>query len=97
MGNLCWIMGQCISRQVKRRGLGGGSSSCSSSGGSGGGGGGAGCAVGQGCWSMIREKRSRFYIARRCVVMLLCWQKYGKISLLLDVDNKSNIDRDEGS
>ncbi|BFG39367.1 hypothetical protein CerSpe_256410 [Prunus speciosa] len=67
-------MGQCTSKQVRRKGLGGSSSSSSS----GGGGGGGGCAVRQGCWSMIREKRSRFYIVRRCVVMLLCWHKYGK-------------------
>ncbi|CAN1122247.1 Small polypeptide DEVIL 17 [Linum perenne] len=26
----------------------------------------------------VREQRSRFYVARRCVVMLLCWHKYGK-------------------
>ncbi|KAK8944173.1 hypothetical protein KSP39_PZI008408 [Platanthera zijinensis] len=25
-----------------------------------------------------REHRSRLYILRRCVVMLLCWHKYGK-------------------
>ncbi|KAJ6978538.1 hypothetical protein NC653_026840 [Populus alba x Populus x berolinensis] len=27
---------------------------------------------------MAREQRSRFYIKRRCIIMLLCWQKYGK-------------------
>ncbi|KAB2082151.1 hypothetical protein ERO13_A05G170700v2 [Gossypium hirsutum] len=30
------------------------------------------------CLSMAKEQRSRFYILRRCVIMLLCWQKYDK-------------------
>ncbi|XWS12842.1 hypothetical protein CRYUN_Cryun37aG0125200 [Craigia yunnanensis] len=30
------------------------------------------------CLTMAKEQRSRFYILRRCVIMLLCWQKYGK-------------------
>ncbi|EOY28713.1 Uncharacterized protein TCM_030235 [Theobroma cacao] len=29
------------------------------------------------CLTMAKEQRSRFYILRRCVIMLLCWQKYG--------------------
>ncbi|EOX90732.1 ROTUNDIFOLIA like 6, putative [Theobroma cacao] len=32
----------------------------------------------RGCLAMVKERRSRFYIARRCLVMLLCWHKYGK-------------------
>ncbi|KAK8683950.1 hypothetical protein V6N13_039991 [Hibiscus sabdariffa] len=32
----------------------------------------------KGCLTMAKEQRSRFYILRRCVIMLLCWQKYGK-------------------
>lgn len=31
-----------------------------------------------GLMAMAKEKRSRFYIARRCVMMLLCWHKHGK-------------------
>ncbi|CAA7403536.1 unnamed protein product [Spirodela intermedia] len=31
-----------------------------------------------GCLAVAKEQRSRFYIIRRCVVMLLCWHKYGK-------------------
>lgn len=31
-----------------------------------------------GCLGMVEEQRSRFYIARKCVVMLLCWPKYSK-------------------
>ncbi|KAL7213532.1 hypothetical protein ACSBR2_016127 [Camellia fascicularis] len=27
------------------------------------------------CLATVKEYRSRFYIARRCIVMLLCWQK----------------------
>lgn len=27
---------------------------------------------------MAKEYRSRFYILRRCVAMLLCWHKYAK-------------------
>ncbi|XAR73721.1 hypothetical protein NMG60_11007788 [Bertholletia excelsa] len=28
---------------------------------------------------LIRQQRARFYIARRCLVMLICWPKYSKI------------------
>lgn len=31
-----------------------------------------------GCFGIIKEYKSRFYIARKCVVMLICWHKYGK-------------------
>ncbi|WOK98801.1 hypothetical protein Cni_G07513 [Canna indica] len=31
-----------------------------------------------GCLAVAKEHRSRFYIMRKCVVMLLCWNKYGK-------------------
>ncbi|XP_019088293.1 PREDICTED: uncharacterized protein LOC109127649 [Camelina sativa] len=30
----------------------------------------------RGCLAMVKERRSRFYIARRCIHMLLCWHKY---------------------
>ncbi|KAL4620132.1 hypothetical protein ACB092_06G131500 [Castanea dentata] len=30
------------------------------------------------CVAMAKEQKARFYILRRCVVMLLCWHKYGK-------------------
>ncbi|AEE86564.1 hypothetical protein AtNW77_Chr4g0315121 [Arabidopsis thaliana] len=30
----------------------------------------------KGCLAMVKERRSRFYIARRCILMLLCWHKY---------------------
>ncbi|KAJ4777827.1 hypothetical protein LUZ62_062084 [Rhynchospora pubera] len=33
---------------------------------------------GRGCFAVIKEQRSRFHILKRCVVMLLCWHKYGK-------------------
>ncbi|CAO2829477.1 unnamed protein product [Amaranthus hypochondriacus] len=26
-----------------------------------------------GCWAIVKEQRSRFYIARKCIWMLLCW------------------------
>ncbi|RRT43211.1 hypothetical protein B296_00019698 [Ensete ventricosum] len=26
--------------------------------------------------SLVKEQRSRFYIMRRCVVMLICWRDY---------------------
>lgn len=29
------------------------------------------------CVAMAKEYRSRFYILRKCVVMLLCWHKFG--------------------
>jgi hypothetical protein len=25
---------------------------------------------------MVKEHKSRFYIIRRCVMMLICWHKY---------------------
>ncbi|KAK7252997.1 hypothetical protein RIF29_37356 [Crotalaria pallida] len=32
----------------------------------------------QRCFAMmIKEHKSRFYIAKRCIVMLICWHKYG--------------------
>ncbi|CAL9176087.1 unnamed protein product, partial [Musa hybrid cultivar] len=31
-----------------------------------------------GCLAVTKEMRFRLYILRRCVVMLLCWRKYGK-------------------
>ncbi|RCV43995.1 hypothetical protein SETIT_9G338300v2 [Setaria italica] len=33
----------------------------------------------RGCLAVAREQRSRFYIFRRCVAMLVCWHKYKKI------------------
>jgi hypothetical protein len=41
-------------------------------------GGGGGVAT-RGCLAVAREQRSRFYIFRRCVAMLICWRKYKKI------------------
>ncbi|CAN8229239.1 unnamed protein product [Cochlearia groenlandica] len=34
----------------------------------------------KGCLAMVKERRSRFYIARRCILMLLCWHKYANFS-----------------
>ncbi|KAK6793401.1 hypothetical protein RDI58_006854 [Solanum bulbocastanum] len=31
------------------------------------------------CYAMIKEQRSRFYIIRRCIIMLIFWHKYSKI------------------
>ncbi|KAM0938672.1 hypothetical protein DsansV1_C22g0170471 [Dioscorea sansibarensis] len=28
-----------------------------------------------GCLALVKEQRSRLYILRRCVIMLLCWHK----------------------
>ncbi|KAL3723676.1 hypothetical protein ACJRO7_035789 [Eucalyptus globulus] len=73
-------MGQCASRPVSRDSRGrwqhGGVDG--SSGGPGKG----------GCWAMVREQKSRFYIARRCIVMLLCWHIYGKLNR--SRDSRSN-------
>ncbi|CAD6211879.1 unnamed protein product [Miscanthus lutarioriparius] len=33
----------------------------------------------RGCLAVARGQRSRFYIFRRCVAMLICWHKYKKI------------------
>ncbi|KAG4973482.1 hypothetical protein JHK87_030303 [Glycine soja] len=43
---------------------------------------GGGCPVHskrQGRFAMIKEHKSRLYIVRRCILMLICWHKY-KIS-----------------
>ncbi|KAK4733318.1 hypothetical protein R3W88_007579 [Solanum pinnatisectum] len=31
------------------------------------------------CYAMIKEQRSRFYIIRRCIIMLIFWHRYSKI------------------
>ncbi|CAL9057022.1 unnamed protein product, partial [Musa banksii] len=28
------------------------------------------------CASLVKEQRARFYIMRRCVVLLICWRDY---------------------
>ncbi|OAY68115.1 hypothetical protein ACMD2_11635 [Ananas comosus] len=28
------------------------------------------------CARLVKEQRARFYIARRCVTMLICWRDY---------------------
>ncbi|KNA12742.1 hypothetical protein SOVF_123180 [Spinacia oleracea] len=35
------------------------------------------CAFSRKCASLVKEQRARFYIMRRCVVMLICWREYG--------------------
>ncbi|KAK1273835.1 hypothetical protein QJS04_geneDACA009685 [Acorus gramineus] len=60
-------MGQCVSR---RRLRGGGGDEWE----------GSATSERTGCLAMTKERRSRFYIVRRCVVMLLCWHKYEKHS-----------------
>ncbi|KAK8501574.1 hypothetical protein V6N13_027215 [Hibiscus sabdariffa] len=34
------------------------------------------CAFTRKCSKLVREQRARFYIMRRCVVMLICWRDY---------------------
>jgi len=29
-----------------------------------------------GCFAMVKEHKSRFYIVRRCIMILICWHKY---------------------
>lgn len=60
-------MGQCVSGQRE------GCESCDGS---------ASCSERHGCLAAVKERRSRLYIARKCVVMLLCWHKYGKYSII---------------
>ncbi|CAL5203166.1 unnamed protein product [Lathyrus oleraceus] len=31
------------------------------------------CAFARKCVRLVKEQRARFYIMRRCVIMLLCW------------------------
>jgi len=60
-------MGQCASRRKIH------------SGGELGGGGDGGESVNSqrhGCFAMVKEQKSRFYIVRRCIMMLICWHKY---------------------
>lgn len=28
------------------------------------------------CSSLVKEQRARFYIMRRCIIMLICWREY---------------------
>ncbi|KAJ8438457.1 hypothetical protein Cgig2_027137 [Carnegiea gigantea] len=35
------------------------------------------CAFSRKCARLVKEQRARFYIMRRCVVMLICWRDYG--------------------
>ncbi|CAO2825520.1 unnamed protein product [Amaranthus hypochondriacus] len=35
------------------------------------------CAFSRKCSRLVQEQRARFYIMRRCVVMLICWRDYG--------------------
>jgi len=34
------------------------------------------CAFSRKCARLVQEQRARFYIMRRCVVMLICWRDY---------------------
>ncbi|OIW14178.1 hypothetical protein TanjilG_21318 [Lupinus angustifolius] len=34
------------------------------------------CAFARKCTRLVKEQRARFYIMRRCVVMLICWSEY---------------------
>nr|GMC70821.1 probable serine/threonine-protein kinase fhkE [Ipomoea batatas]GMC76200.1 probable serine/threonine-protein kinase fhkE [Ipomoea batatas]GME17783.1 probable serine/threonine-protein kinase fhkE [Ipomoea batatas] len=31
---------------------------------------------GRRCSKLVKERRARFYILRRCVAMLVCWHQY---------------------
>nr|DAD28237.1 TPA_asm: hypothetical protein HUJ06_029705 [Nelumbo nucifera] len=35
------------------------------------------CSFTRKCASLVKEQRARFYIMRRCVIMLICWREYG--------------------
>nr|GLL20867.1 uncharacterized protein LOC111905797 [Ipomoea trifida] len=34
------------------------------------------CAFTRKCAALVKEQRARFYIMRRCVIMLICWRDY---------------------
>ncbi|KAE8718031.1 peptidyl-prolyl cis-trans isomerase FKBP20-1-like isoform X1 [Hibiscus syriacus] len=34
------------------------------------------CAFTRKCAKLVKEQRARFYIMRRCVIMLICWRDY---------------------
>ncbi|QCD98498.1 DVL protein [Vigna unguiculata] len=34
------------------------------------------CAFARKCARLVKEQRARFYIMRRCVIMLICWHEY---------------------
>ena len=34
------------------------------------------CAFARKCARLVKEQRARFYIIRRCVIMLICWHEY---------------------
>lgn len=46
-----------------------------------------------GCMEMIKESKSRFYIARRCLAMLICWHKYGNNFILTTLNPPVNVSK----
>ncbi|KAK2992381.1 hypothetical protein RJ640_018300 [Escallonia rubra] len=40
---------------------------------------------GRRCGRLVKEQRARFYILRRCVTMLVCWQECGDRSLVISL------------
>nr|KYP44755.1 hypothetical protein KK1_033733 [Cajanus cajan] len=36
------------------------------------------CAFARKCARLVKEQRARFYIMRRCVIMLICWHEYSE-------------------
>jgi len=44
-------------------------------------GGGRGCAgLRRRCYAVLKQQRTRLYILRRCVTMLLCWHEHDDLS-----------------
>ncbi|XP_019059211.1 PREDICTED: uncharacterized protein LOC109117081 [Tarenaya hassleriana] len=37
------------------------------------------CAFTRKCARLVKEQRARFYIMRRCVIMLICWRDYSDV------------------
>ncbi|KAJ3680469.1 hypothetical protein LUZ60_016747 [Juncus effusus] len=41
-----------------------------------------------GCFAIIREKKAKLYILRKCVMMLICWHKHEKVGFVRKIEGK---------
>ncbi|KAJ0966598.1 hypothetical protein J5N97_023515 [Dioscorea zingiberensis] len=37
-----------------------------------------GSSFGRRCAMLVREQRAKFYILRRCIIMLVCWREHAE-------------------
>lgn len=53
------------------------------------------CSFSRKCAKLVKEQRARFYIVRRCVTMLICWNDYSDSwECLMDEENRGKTEKD---